>query len=420
MPPGSRVVHIGPHKTGTTSLQAAFHASRHEMESQGVHYVGRKRHPMAEVLSLLAREHGKPPASAPATDQPWQNLVKEVRESDAQRVVVSSEFFADAKPAAMRAVVNDLDDGSLQILVTLRPLARLLSSQWQQYVQGGLTTPYDTWLTEMLRKPKSKVSPTFWWRHRHDKLIARWAELVGAERVTVIVVDDSDHSRLLRDVEKLLALQPGTVVQPDMHGNRSLTLGEVEIVRNFNLQFTAAGLSKNLYQQVMRFGAARYVQSRTPERDEVRLTTPRWALERAGEIGAEMAVAIAARGVRVIGDLDTLGVVPEGGRPDDEPLVVNVSPEVAATVAMGTFYSSGLLDLLPDEEYERVPGMRILPTSLLANATIRRAKNRSRGIARRSRRKVLRALGLQRAQPVPEVADELDEDQALAEDSGDQ
>lgn len=379
LPAGSHVVHIGPHKTGTTSLQCAFHESRGSLEAQGVHYAGRQRHPMQEVLSLLARENGKPPASAPTTDQPWRALVSEVDASDADRVVVSSEFFADAKPAAMRAVVDDLGPDRVQVLVTLRPLARLLQSQWQQYVQGGLTMGYDDWLAEMLRKPRSGVSPTFWWRHRHDELIERWAELVGTERVTVVVVDDRDHDLLLRDVERLLALSPGTLLAAEGQGNRSLTLGEVEIVRQFNLQFQDAGLSKTLYQQVMRFGAARYLQNRVPERDEPRLTTPRWALERAGRIGGQMAEAIASRNVRVIGELDLLASVPVGGRSDGEPLEVHVSPDVAATAAMGVLYASGLLDLVVvDEPAEYVPGMRAVATSTLARAVVRRIQKRAR------------------------------------------
>lgn len=38
LPEGTCLLHIGPHKTATTSLQSAFHAAREAMASQGVHY----------------------------------------------------------------------------------------------------------------------------------------------------------------------------------------------------------------------------------------------------------------------------------------------------------------------------------------------------------------------------------------------
>lgn len=43
-PDGSVILHIGPHKTGTTTLQAAFHQNREPLEAQGVHYVGSRAH----------------------------------------------------------------------------------------------------------------------------------------------------------------------------------------------------------------------------------------------------------------------------------------------------------------------------------------------------------------------------------------
>ncbi len=372
MPVGSRILHIGPHKTGTTQLQNAFHASRESLVRQRLHYAGSNTQPMSHVLSLLARENGSPPAGAPATDGPWRNLIAEVEHADADRVVVSSEFFADAGDRALHAVVAELGGPTVQVLVTLRPLARILPSQWQQFVQGGLEAPYDTWLENTLSRRKPQLSPIFWRRHDHNRLIARWAGAVGPDRVTVVVADDTDHDRLHRDVERLLALEPDTLAARLEHSNRSLTLPEIEVIRQFNEQFFAAGLSKTLYQQAMRFGAARYLQRRTLGDNLPRLTTPQWALERAGQLGAKMADGIRAQGVRVIGDLDSLGQVPAGGRPDGEPLEIVVDPAIGAATAMGVLYASGLPELFDEADAATVEGVRALPTKHLTSTVQRR------------------------------------------------
>jgi hypothetical protein len=38
------------------------------------------------------------------------------------------------------------------VVVTLRPLARILPSQWQQYLQNGYCMPYLEWLDGILSK----------------------------------------------------------------------------------------------------------------------------------------------------------------------------------------------------------------------------------------------------------------------------
>ena len=53
--------------------------------------------------------------------------------------------------------------------------------QWQQFVQQGLHTSLDDWLRAMLDAVDATPPPTFWHRQRHDRLVARWADVVGAE-----------------------------------------------------------------------------------------------------------------------------------------------------------------------------------------------------------------------------------------------
>ena len=55
-PDGALVVHIGPPKTGTTSLQGAFDRARAAILAQGVRYVGPRRHSSRAVLAATAKE----------------------------------------------------------------------------------------------------------------------------------------------------------------------------------------------------------------------------------------------------------------------------------------------------------------------------------------------------------------------------
>jgi hypothetical protein len=65
----------------------------------------------------------------------------------------------------------------------------------------------------------------------------------------------------------------------------------------------------------------------------VKITTPQWAIEAAGAIGAEMAGTIAATGVRVVGDTSLLSAVPEAvAKVSGAP---RIAPDVAAQALYG-------------------------------------------------------------------------------------
>lgn len=336
LPPGTVLLHIGPHKTGTTALQGSFHSNRKALAQHGVHYVGRTRQPMLAVLSLTGRQGFR--GGPQATRRHWRDLVDEVRvaSGEASRVVVSSEYFADAAPETIRAIVDDLGP-RVHVVVTLRPLAQILPSQWQQYVQNMLRMRYDDWLDHMLRKPPyRKPTPSFWNRHDHAGLVARWAEVVAPADVTVIVLDDDDRTLLLRAFAAMLDLPAGVLVPEHGVQNRSLTLGEVELIRRLNAEFRRRGWSHETYARIVRTGVGRrMLLQRRPAPDEAAITTPQWALDRAAELGSEAAQAIAGMGVRVVGDVRTLGLRRHTLRTDDPPRDPSLPASAAALAVAG-------------------------------------------------------------------------------------
>ncbi len=218
---------------------------------------------------------------------------------------------------------------------TLRPLVRIMPSQWQQYVQNGLRTGYGPWLEHMLRKaPYEQPTPSFWRRHRHDRLVERWAAVVGPERVTVVVVDDRDREALLRDFETLLGLPERLLRAVPDTANRSLTLAETEMLRNLNKEFRGNELPDELYSRLVRNGAVMHMKNAcSPAPGDVKIGTPPWAVTAAAAIGAETAGRIGGLGVRVIGDAQLLCATPRRSpEPSDEP---QITPEAAAHALYG-------------------------------------------------------------------------------------
>lgn len=353
VPGSTRFLHIGPHKSGTTTMQGAFELARDRLGEHGLTYVGKGFQTARAAQEVM----GRPPmfGDKKPNEKAWQRLVRQVEAAGGQRPVISSEFFCEATDeAAIRRIVDDLGGSSVHVVVTLRPLTKILPAQWQQYVQNGLRMGYEKWLDAMFNKPPHEPpNRTFWYRHNQGELVSRWSEVVGPENMTVIVVDDSDRDMLLRSVEDVLGVPAGVLVADDTQENRSLSHGEAEFVRQFNRLFRAQGWADHLYGRYMRRGAVRQMKiNYRPSRAEVLIRTPRWAMERAAAIGTESAKTITALEPRVIGDLDLLGDVPENRV--GEAGTPTVAPEAAAQAVLGAIGAGGDPELSTADSSGRV------------------------------------------------------------------
>ena len=375
--PGTRLLHIGPHKTGTTAIQGALHLARERLAAEGVVYPGRGRQPLWPILAVTGqpalRGGPRPEISY------WDSLVRDIRAAGDQRVMLSSEFFAEADDATARRVIADLGGARVHVVVTLRSLIRILPSQWQQYLQNGFSFRYLEWLEGILSEPPRTPTPGFWRRHRHDALVTRWVAENGPENLTVIVLDESDRLMLLRVFESMLGLPSGFLVPEERAANRSLTAAEAELVRLLNGEFSRRDWPHRDYGRFMRYGAVEHMkEARRPSPDEPRIATPSWAQARAAEISAEMAADIEALGVNIVGDIASLSKLP-ADEPDpaaddgSAPLMVPVEAAVRAT--LGAFIAGGAGSQAAEEV------VRELDTRSLA-----------RVLAGRCRRRVRRAL----------------------------
>ncbi len=368
LPEGTRLVHIGPPKTGTTTLQGAFHGGRDAIARQGVHYAGPTRQPMSAVLAVMG--YPSPGTGEVPSIKKWKALVGEIKRAGGQRVVLSSERLSHSGPAAIRTIVEDLGPGKVHIAVTLRPLAKVIPSQWQQSVQTGLQASFDDYLDRIFNDPDGKRGRAFWSRHRHDQLIARWAEVVGPHNVTVIALDDRDHGMVLRIFEQMLGLKEGTLVADGDRTNRSMTLPEIELVRAFNQQFFAEGFSLPLHTRVMRWGAEIHMKTREPGPDEPRIENPQWVLDRAGEIASEMVDAIVASGVRIVGDPERLRPTLTSQLVDGRQPEPRITPQIAARAAMGVVLTKGVFRSAADGD-GYVPRPSVEPIAVSSISTIK-------------------------------------------------
>ena len=338
--PGGVLLHVGPPKTGTTALQTAQFAARRELADQGFRYPVRKdrgrlinQHGYAGAALMGRQRQGADSVEPIAV---WETLVGKVQRRN-DRALLSSELFAEFEPEHIARAIDDFGSEDLQVLITLRPLASLLASTWQQDLKGGRPQDFNEWLIERLEGSRDQI---FWFRHAHDELVERWVSQLGADRVAVLSVDPSHPDQLLRDFEQLTGINSGTL-QPK-RGNRSLTRPEAELIREI-YQLLDDDIDEQQFHRLVRMGGFKgLVERRDAPAAEQRIVAPDWAIRRASEIHGPMLDRIVDLDVARFGDFDALRIPPA---PADANAVVDlrdddtsqIPVDAAAQLALGIY-----------------------------------------------------------------------------------
>lgn len=385
LPAGSRLLHIGPHKTGTTALQNTLIWEREKLPAQGLEYLvaGERRNANFAARAIRQRPTQKLESPDSVPMHLWTNLVAQAEATNASRVLISGEGFSDCSADEIRRIAADLDPKRLHVAVTLRPLAKILTSQWQQYIQNNMKrASLDRFLHETLDPEPQSTESGFWRRHRHDQLVARWAAPIGASNLTVVVVDDREPELIMRAFERLTGLREGTLTPNRNPINRSLTLAETEIVRAYYSLMEEQGFNPRVYRKGVSIRPALFLkEQRRPGPEEERIQLPAWAVDRTREISRRIVDGIKESGVRVIGDVESL----THAQAAVTGTQVHIPAELAAHLAVGMLAKAGLARKksepkpIPARSRLKIVAGRISASSRLGNLAV----SASRRILRR-------------------------------------
>lgn len=301
------ILHVGFHKTGTTAIQTSLYHSRAELSKQGMTYLfARALAQHQAAWSLSQRLWGwKGRGGTTTSPAHWVKFAKQV-DATAGTVIASSEFFSEIKLEQIQKIRNDIKTKDVQIVFTIRPLVKMLASSYQQYLKYGIKVTYEQWLHAQLDEPgKTKMTPSFWQRNFHGESIANWAKVFGASNVTVMVVDETQPQKLYDQFNDFLGLPSGFLKEQKTGGNRSLSVEEIEFLRELNVQFPKER-SWSEYTIFIRENAIKALtDGKFPEGGK-KLLTPQWAQDISADLTAKSVQQIKAAGVKVVGSLDSL------------------------------------------------------------------------------------------------------------------
>jgi hypothetical protein len=335
LPDGTRLLHIGPQKTGSTALQGALHRARAQLRSHGVFYPGPTPRPW-EALGAglgISTPRGGPQPNLGA----WHRLLAELAESNVRVACISHEGLGRCRDAAAARVVASLGGERPHVLAVARSYDRLFPSQWQQRVKARMTDSYEEWLRIVLDE-NARRGPTWrnlWIPHDTVRLVKRWARLVGMDNLTLVIASERDRYLLPQTCERLLGLPHGMLKLSQSPANRSLTYPEVELLRGLNHIFDQLAWSDEDYFDLVASGTVpALLKSPPPIHADPIPAMPAWAHERVAKLSSERVHALSALGVRVVGDLDALLVAPDAGLLESTTRVQDSVPSEVAMRAL--------------------------------------------------------------------------------------
>ncbi|MDX5367596.1 MAG: hypothetical protein LPK88_14040 [Alphaproteobacteria bacterium] len=132
-------IHIGPHKTGTSSLQHFLHDRRKRLLTEGVLFPAenlkglKTQHRVAFALRGMRDKFND---EFPDVGTELANLVRQIEETDAPVVIISSEAFFAIKAKAIGRLRDELDAYDVKIVFYARRQDEAFASTFSQRVKS--------------------------------------------------------------------------------------------------------------------------------------------------------------------------------------------------------------------------------------------------------------------------------------------
>ncbi len=304
------LLHVGLMKSGTSFLQEVLRTNQEALREHGVLYPVPWKRQVQAVRDVIA--HGDSNQEPLAEDGPWRSIVSEIR-SWPGTAVVSMEFLGPRGPSKSRQIVSELAPAQVDVVISVRDLARTIPAMWQESLQNRGTWTWEEYLAGVRAENRTDPGPgrAFWFRQDAPGITETWQGSAGRDHVTVLTVPPAGTPAEVL-WERFASLLPIRDVDIDLgvRTNPSLGLASLLVLRELNRRLDAAGspITGWQYERVVKHMLAK--RGLVGRRDEPRLGYDTdWVVER-GDRDRERLRALEPL---VAGDLEDLRCRPIEG-----------------------------------------------------------------------------------------------------------
>jgi hypothetical protein len=235
------IIHVGPHKTGTTYLQLSFKAARPVMAARGIIYPdvwdyapGNPSHlPLA--LHLKAGETAR---LAPEFDR--------LLASGAERVLLSAEDLSNLDVPALEILRGLIGQNPVRVVFYFRRWSELLPSSWQESVKQGQTWTLPEYMLMTIHNVAQSRLLNF------ERKLAPFAQVFGADAlhpVSYSEVRDRDMDIFVHFAAQFLDWPSAVPGGAPKESNASRDPATTEILRMMNVLSRRHGTPERLRQK---------------------------------------------------------------------------------------------------------------------------------------------------------------------------
>lgn len=321
-------LHVGLPKSGTSYLQAVFADNKDRLRQRsGLLYPGASwgDQVLAARDVLSANPHGGRDAGVSGA---WQRLIDEVSGWDGN-ALISMEWLGSAEPPQVRRMVETLSPAQVEVVVTVRDLARTIPAAWQEFVQNWEQWSWQEFLSAITSEnPRATPAGNLFWSQQDvGRLLAIWGDVLPTPQIHVVTVGRAGATAadLWFRFAEVMGID-GTQFDTSGRGsNESLGMESTELMLRLNAVSRSRGIDWQTYNEMFKHALAkRGLSKRKHQETPLRLPADLkgWASART----AEQVNAIRASGATVVGHLDDLEplfetAAPQAGEMDDAALL---------------------------------------------------------------------------------------------------
>jgi hypothetical protein len=370
-------IHVGAPKTGTTFIQGVLWRNRTALRDAGLHIVGQGRdeHYRAgrDIRGVTYDTNDPRPDWAGS----WNTLTGMALASESPSVVISDEHLASLTPEQVRRAVDSLAPREVHVIYATRDLARLLASEYQEYVKHRSTLLFPEWSRRVFATRERGPGRWFWKVHDPLEVVQRWSTAIPHDRIHVVTLPPpgSDRNELWSRFAGIVGVDPAAATDFDVATNDSLGIAESEVLRRVN-EVLPEDFPRWHHTGIARDVLATKILS--PRSRAGRPPIPPKVQEKVLEQTQANVLGIAASGCDVVGDLSELEVTHDmasGERPATDAELVD-----ASVVAI-----AGLLVRMGEMRDERRQVEGRLRRQLRESASMMRTRSRVAAVVDRTR-----------------------------------
>lgn len=219
------ILHIGPHKTGSTSIQKALLNNESLLSQQGYQY--------PRVGFSYMGHHKLPELLKNGNKSKALEILRELNKIDSS-IVLSSENFDYLTVDSLKFIQEFLEFDDIRIIYVFRSASEKLVSAWQEHIKhGGVESWSEFMFTHLLKPFESLIL-------NDKKILDRFSEVFGKEKISILNLDCSKNI----SQEFFNVLNVDAVIK-NVKANRSANFKIIEFLRCLNILHIANGYGKS-------------------------------------------------------------------------------------------------------------------------------------------------------------------------------